>query len=182
MARQRGNMFWTVPVWTDDTQVSGPGQANDANGNVLLGLLDASEFEDRPVFVKRIIGQYNHAANASAVLSSIIHHRIYVANTDLATSAVDVATLDTALGAEQAFLWHEVGFLPGVQSGSLWQGMGPTTGSRTQFQRQGAFDIKVGRKIKGTDSLIWHSFVGQAAAANEYNVQLWIRLLVEEVT
>ncbi len=181
MGRSKRNVFWTVPVWTDDTNVSGPGISNVGGPDILVGLLDAVDYEDRPVFIKRIIGQYNHAGNASGVLASIIHHRIYVANTDLATGAVDAGTLDTALGAERAFLWHEVGFLPGIQSGSLWQGMGPTTGSRTQFQRGGAFDISVGRKIHGTDSLIWHSFVGAVAADNEYNIQLWIRILLEEV-
>lgn len=181
MSRKRGNTFWTVPVWDNSAQVNGPGIGSDAAGNVILSLLDAADFEDRPVYVKRIIGQYNHVTSASIMANALIHHRIMVANTDLLTGNVDAGTLDTILGAERAFLWHEVGFLPTTVGGSFWAPMGSATSDRTVFQRQGAFDISVGRKIHGTDSLIWQSFAKPVAAAGDYSVLIWMRILLEEV-
>lgn len=180
MGRRRGNTFWTVPFWEEDSVVNGPGIPCDATGNVILTLLSALDFEDRPVFVKRIIGQYNHITNGSAGNNRLVHHRIYVADMDLATTDVDAGTLDTALGAERSFLWHEIGFLPPTLSGSLWEPMGTGTAARTIFARNGAFDITVGRKIGGTDCLLWHS-LAVGAAGPEMALQLWVRLLCEEV-
>ncbi len=181
MGRKRGNIFWTVPFWSDDSLVQGPGILSDAGGGIILNLASALDYEDRPVFVKRIIGQYNHISNATGVFNSLIHHRIMVANTDLATSNVDAGTLDTALGAERAFLWHEVGFLPPTLGGSLWAPMGSGTAARFIDQRKGKFDISVGRKIHGTDSLIWQSLAVGGVAPGDMALQLWIRLLLEEV-
>jgi len=179
MSKQKG--FWKVGHWH-----SGPdaalafGAGNDANGVVILGLAEAADFEDRPIVVKRIVGQYNVVRlSTPPVALSYIQHRVAMGRTDITAGTVTAGDLLDADDAEDNWLWNETNVISPTNTTSGMIPLG-TTSARVLPQRWGSFDIRVARRVDNLLTLYWQSQAA-VAAIDEYAVHLWCRLWCQEV-
>jgi len=173
--------FWKVGQWFPGTESSiAFGFGNDAGGNVILGLADAVDFEDRPIVIKRIIGQYNVVRIQSGpFVAAYVHHRIAMGRTDIAATTVSTQDLFDPGGAEDDFLWHETQVMTPALGTSHMNPLGATA-PRVVPQRWGAFDVRVARKVDNLSTLYWHS-QSPAAVADQWALHLWCRMWCMEV-
>ena len=190
MGKSRGNQyFWHVPPggWYEGSPVIAAGVGNFGN-DIVVPLVDAetaaisSKPEIDNFIVERVIGQYMISTNESIGTQRFMHHRVYVADADLATIALRV--LDTASEAETSFLWHKVEYaseLLAAAPGGTWQNNGPVDSEQGAVDRRGSFDIRVGRRVEQGTALLWHTQLEPAPVADDLVfLKLWVRLLVRE--
>ncbi len=187
-----GRFFWhtSTLVWHSLGPSASVGNPN-VLGDILVTLVNTESVGaagDTPVndqfVVERIVGQYQMVSNESVGVDRFCHHRVYVSDSD--ETAVGLRDLTTADDAETSFLWHQVD----AHSQSLKQDVWGNWQSRSKgndctgtpwMGRFGHVDIKVGRRIEGGQSLIWHAQLEPAPPANnEHFLKLWLRMLLRE--
>lgn len=189
MGKRKREYFWHVPpgTWYTGSPVVLAGNGNVV-GDIVVPLVDSeTTIAIRPQInnyvVERIVGQYMFTADESAPTDRFIHSRVYVADAD--ATSVALRTLDTVDDAETSFLWHQVdpwAITYDTDTFGTWQQSGGGNPQSTPWQgRQGHIDIRVGRRIEGGTSLIWHSQLEPAPPANDtFFLKLWLRFLVRE--
>lgn len=134
--------------------------------------------------VERIVGQYHFTATQPVPQTYFMHHRVYPTISD--ATSVALRDLSTADEAESDFCWHQVDPWPTQFEGDVWgdwQGeTGYPVGNGEFMGRSGHVDIKVSRRIRQGEALIWHTqFVGAVAPAdNEFNGIFWLRALLRQ--
>ncbi len=189
MARSR-NLYWHVPVWDPNNQPNGSAGVGNIGADIVVALVDA-EFaapgdpgQDNYV-VERIIGQYllTTAASGAETGSRLVHHRVYVADSD--QSSIALRNLNTQDDADSSFLWHLVEPFDGNSVGLEWGSWrkGGDTDTQVAFQngRLGSVDIKVGRRVEEGSTLIWHTQLDTTALTNDtWFLQMWMRCLIRE--
>jgi len=189
----KSKFHWFVPEWGHEfatiTPVSG---LNNVGSDIVARLVD-TDFQapgdprQDNFVVERIIGQYKLSAAATAPnFDRMIHHRVYVADSDQATVALrDLYTQDDA---DSSFLWTHIEGWASNFNGTNWGSwqVGSTAAPAPTFQmgRKGHFDIRVGRRIEEGQSLLWHT---QLEPANEpalvddtWGLLLYARILLRE--
>lgn len=186
--------FWHsgTLIWHQLGPSASVGNPN-VGGDIIVTLVNTESVGaagDTPVLdqfvVERIVGQYHVTSNESVGVDRYAHHRVYVADTD--EMSVALRDLTTADDAETSFLWHQVDPHPKELMGDVWGAwQHPVSGVRPAatpwMGRHGHVDIKVGRRIDQGTSLIWHTQLEAAPAAdNEHFLKLWLRMLVREAT
>lgn len=193
---RKNKFFWHVPF---QSWFRGPPTNNDfAVGNVgndivttlidsesVVGSGDAHPEIDAFV-VERIIGQYQMVTNDSLTVDRFVHHRVYVSQSD--DTSLALRSLIDADDAETSFLWHQVDAFPAVLDGDPWGSWSTPTGVSSQVNpgqtfmgRFGHVDIRVGRRLEGGESLIWHTEVTPGFAAQGVaGMKWWLRILVRE--
>ena len=191
MGKRGQRFFWHVPLggWFPGSP-GAPGINNNVGGDIISVLVDTEAVQsDRPdiddFVIERVIGQYMLTGSEVVAVDHFVHHRVYVADSD--SSSVAVRSLNTADDAETSFLWHRVEAWHENQNADVF-GI-PWTVAHAAFAatptpwmgRHGHFDIKVGRRIGGGQSLIWHTELLAAPLGNDtFNLKLWCRVLLRE--
>lgn len=201
MARRKHRFFWHVPVnaWTVATTMPANGLMGTANvfRDVVIPLVDTnlpaaleSDVPERDQFViERIVGQYMFHSNEVAGVHRMVAHRIYPVTAD--ASAITIRDLWLQDDAESDFLWHKIDPDVSQANGDQWGSWGKqTTGGSSDANhtlymgRFGHVDVKVGRRLREGEALIWHSQwtdVGGGEPSSDTKwVSLWLRLLVRE--
>ena len=131
---------------------------------------------------ERIIGQYLITGNTEPATNAFLHHRVYPGMSD--TTSVALRDLTTADDAESDFLWHQVDPWASVNDALVWGTWGSTTNGypdQRQFMgRMGHVDIRVNRRIRQGEALVWHTQIASAVAPgdSEFQLFLWLRMLV----
>lgn len=189
MARKR-KYFWHVPAscWFNQGPSGATGEAN-VGGDIVVSLLDAiGDTAARPQVdnwtIERIVGQYQFAGISGIGVNRFLHSRVYVAESD--SGAISLRNLNLAEDAETSFLFHRVDLFHNSWDGDAagnWQGtaLGGSPAATAWKARHGDIDIRVGRRLEGGESLIWHTqMVPAPAADDELFLKLWLRMLVSE--
>lgn len=132
--------------------------------------------------VERVVGQYAFTGAEVAPANYFMHHRIYPTISD--ATSVALRDLSSADEAESDFMWHQVDPWSTVYDGDTWgnwqqQSSGNPTGDRF-MGRYGHVDVRVSRRIRQGEALIWHTqFVAAAPPQdNAFNGMFWLRALL----
>ncbi len=183
-------MFWHVPTnaWFDGGPAAGGGVGNVGADIVIPLVASGDDVGERPVndnfVIERIVGQYQVTGDESVPVDKYVHSRVYVAESDAAS--LSLRNLTTADDAETSFLWHQVGPWDTVNDGVRWGdwlGVAAGTPPATPWAgRLGHVDIRVGRRIEGGETLIWHTqFDPTPAIVDTMFLKLWLRMLCREM-
>ena len=186
----KSKLFWHVPsaCWYSGNPLALGGIAN-VGGDIVTSLINTEGgLSDVPVadnfVIERIIGQYMLTGTESVGTRHFAHHRVYVVDSDETGIAIrDIAAADDA---ETSFLWHQVDYwsqnYDADFAGGWQQGVSTDPIPPTWKGRQGHVDIKVGRRVEQGQSLIWHTqLVFAPAANNTMYMKLWLRMLCREL-
>ncbi len=187
---KKKRFFWHVPLscWYSGNPIALGGNGNVA-GDIIATLVDTEGgtglLPVNDLFtVERIIGQYMFTADEDPAANHFVHSRVYVAESD--ATAIALRSIQTADDAETSFLWHQVdpwhSSWDGDAMGSWQTDAAAGSPAATPWKgRLGNVDIRVGRRLEGGESLIWHSqIVFPPAADNVFYLKLWLRMLVSE--
>lgn len=200
MARY-GEPFWWCPYWHDPGANMQPTDGIPNTSGDMVGILidtnTPSTFVDQVpdqedhFMVERIVGQYLVHGDEDPPAERLMHHRIYVANSN--ENSVSIRDLFSIDEAKSSFLWHKVEAWSSSFDGKVWgnwwhavSGSGPTGLANASMARMGHFDIGVKRRIDAGNALIWHTQLGQSGGGlpvdDTFGLMLWIRLLVRMST
>ncbi len=179
----KGNLFWHVPEWFGGGPASSLGVDN-VDQDIFVQLVDTEDVaalgQDNFI-VERIIGQYLIVSDAVAPADRFLHHRIYVTMADLTT--VNLRTLNTADDADTSFMYHKVELFTVQMAGTprgTWSSDTAGFSARESNARLGMFDIRVGRRVREGESLIWHTMIVPTPTSDEWHLQMWVRVLLKE--
>lgn len=171
-------------------QIPGFGGLNGNLGNDIVVPLVSSDLElgagnsaypeAESFVVERVIGQFLMVSNTETAVNAFLHHRIYPVEQEFNTFAI--RDLSQPENAETDFLWHRVEMWWPQQVNNLF-GTWYAIGSTTPFQdcRMGHFDVKVNRRLRQGECLIFHTQVVGGVAPpvdNTYFIHMWARALV----
>lgn len=183
----RGHRYvtdWYVPpqMWGNGaTTVLNGGVGCDANGNVIIPIVDATLVQLEPLVVERMLFQYNIWVQDTGLASALAFSRIYLSETDISAGAYDLANLNEDDEAERAFMWQGIDIISNAGTSTWWQGAAVLGGQLDSAPRIHQYDVRVKRKVEGTQSLIWHTQLPfGVVGANAFKVQVWMRALVRE--
>lgn len=181
----RGQLFWHVPFWFSGTPSVATGDGNIAE-NIALELVNtettAALGQDNFV-VERIIGQYLLTNADTTPSDTFVHHRVYVTMGN--TSSFFLRDLSTADDADSSFLWHKVELFPAVAGGATaiagnWRDSTASNVHRPDEGRNGTFDIRVNRRIREGESLLWHTQLEPTPTDGDFRMKMWVRCLLKE--
>lgn len=183
-------MFWHVPfnAWHQGAMFLGAGVQNIGR-DCIVPLISTNPTGNSPVpddvsnyVVKRIVGQWMLQGAQAVAENHVIHNRIYPVTSD--NVSISLRTLDDDDDAESDFLWHQVSPWPQEYSGDLWgswQAGSPTLPHGPFSEgRHGNVDVKVNRKIRDGQDLIWHTQISgvNPPVNDEFDLFLWLRCLL----
>lgn len=153
-------------------------QSEDRAGATLSTVPDAAD----EWVVERVIGQYHFYGTQPAAMNAYFHSRIYPTLSD--ETSVALRDLTTQDDAESDFLWHQIDPWSAVYDGDDWgnwqaASSGNPTGERF-MGRFGHVDVRVNRRIRQGESLIWHTQIKGPIVPgdDEFWLRLWVRMLV----
>lgn len=193
MARSRSKPFWwhvSDEAWDPGAPVNAgiPNQGVD----IVLVLVDTEEpvaaepvVPERDDFVvERIIGQFMIRGEQPVQRNYFIHERVYVV--DAGGGVVALRDLAAASEADTSFLYHNVTQWMAEMNSDTWgQWQEAAVDNRPSVSNSmihGPFfrDIKVGRRIREGEALIYHwQLVGTVDPGDaEFSVKPWLRTLV----
>lgn len=145
-----------------------------------LGAGNSAYPEAESFVVERVIGQYLVVSNTETPVNAFLHHRIYPVEQEFNTFAL--RGLEFPESAETDFLWHRVEKWWSNQVNNVFGSWEPVTGAVPfQENRLGHFDVKVNRRLRQGECLIFHTQVVGGIAPptdNTYFLQMWARALV----
>lgn len=181
--------YWHVPpnCWYASVPNASGGNQN-VGPDIVVPLIDAettisAKPEMDEFVVERIVGQYVAVTDAAIPVDNWLHHRIYLSQADNTSFAL--RSLNTEDDAESSFLWHHVEGQSNIFNNDkfgTWQSAGSGVPAATPWMtRHGHIDVRVGRRVRQGEALLWHTQIVPAPAAdNEVSLQMWLRCLVRE--
>lgn len=170
-----------------------PGFAGNANvgPDILVPMVSSdmeigganSAYPEAESFVcERVLGQYLFVSNFESPNNMFLHHRIYPVEQEFNTFAI--RDLTAPENAETDFLWHRVDPIRPQQFNDVFGTWvdGGLVGVPFQECRRGHFDVKVNRRIRQGECLVWHTYImnglGFVPTDNTCWIQMWARALV----
>lgn len=186
----RGDRQWHVP--SNCWKATGPGGAGTPSNvgfdifTVLVGTDVGGTASVVPgaadeYVCERIIGQYMLVSSQLTPEDFFVHHRVYPTISDAASVALRDLTSDD--DAESDFLWHSIEAWRASYNNDSFGNWGPEPADDRYFMgRSGHIDIRVNRRIRQGEALVWHTqLVGAAAPMDDsFFLKLWLRMLVKE--
>ncbi len=179
----KGHLFWHVPEWFSGPPSVSTGISN-VGADIVVDLVNAEQpdggLAPDNFVVERVIGQYQLVSDATGV-DRFVHHRLYVTMGDAAT--LFLRKLDTADDADTSFMYSRVEFFSaGMHQIASGNWASPDIGriNMPATERNGTFDVRVGRKVMEGTSLIWHTEVDGGPASDTYHLKMWVRILMRE--
>ncbi len=180
----RGHLFWHVPHWFSGAPAATAGILSTGS-DVVAALVDEHDNQDLGqdnFVVERIIGQYQVTTNdVAGAVDRYIHSRVYVCQADDTT--LSLRDLTTVADADSSFLWANVQMFrvaANSTSEGSWLHSGGAGLNQPATERNGTFDIRVGRRVEEGTALVFHTQCFPLVLDNELILKLWVRVLLRE--